>query len=156
MKSNPEMIAVLNALLTDELTALDQYKPHEARAHTWGFGVFVTYIDERIADEEKHAKALIRRIYELEGVPDTVARNPVNVAPNDIIDGLRNDREAEIGAIAKYNEAIRMATEYGDNATRDMLEDNLKDEDDHLVDIEKRLVQVVMVTPAQWLSTQIR
>lgn len=155
MKSNPQMIAALNALLADELTAIDQYKPHEARAQTWGFDVFVTYIAERIGDEEKHAKALIRRIYELEGVPDTVARNPVNVAPNDIIDGLRNDREAEIGAIAKYNEAIRMAADSGDNATRDMLEGILKDEDDHLIDIEKRLVQAALVTPAQWLSTQI-
>lgn len=156
MKSNPQMIAALNALLADELTAIDQYAPHLGRASQWGFKVFVDYIQERLDDERKHAAMLIKRIYELEGEPDTVARNPVNVSQADIIAGLTFDKAAEEGAIQKYNDAIKIAQASNDDATREMLTAILKDENDHLVDIEARLVQAALVTPAQWLSTQIR
>ena len=154
MQASTQMIDALNALLADELTAIDQYISHRGRAAAWGYGVFVTYIDERIADEQAHAELLIKRIYELEGVPNTVRRNTVTVAA-DLFNGLGNDRLAEIGAVAKYNEAIALAEASGDNATRALLEGILKDEDDHLLDIEKRLVQIAQVQLAQWLSLQI-
>jgi len=154
MKASTQLIDALNTLLTDELTAIDQYAPHEGRAQTWGYGIFAAYVAERTEDERKHAKALIQRIYELEGTPDTRTRNPVAYTTS-LLDGLSHDRAAEVGAIAKYNSAIAIAVSLGDNATRDMLVANLKDEDDHLLDIEKRLVQAAQVTPAQWLSTQI-
>lgn len=154
MKDPAGMIAQLNTLLADELTAIDQYNPHRGRAQAWGYGVFVTYIDERIDDEIKHSRALIRRIYELGGTPDTVARNEVYHAAN-MLEGLTHDRAAEQGAIEKYNTAIAFATATGDNATRDLLVDILKDEDDHLIDIEKRLVQIAQTQYPQWLSTQI-
>lgn len=155
MKGPGNLIDALNGLLTDELTAIDQYAPHEARAETWGYKVFVEYIAERIADERKHAKALIQRIYELEGVPDTKTRNPVHQSA-DLIAGLGLDLTAEQGAIKKYNAAIELAVAVGDNVTRDLLVANLKDEDDHLLDIEKRLEQIQQVQAGQWLSTQIR
>lgn len=154
MQASTPIIDTLNALLTDELTAIDQYISHQGRAAAWGYGVFVTYIDERISDERSHAELLIKRIYELEGVPNTVLRNTVTVAA-DLFNGLGNDRLAEIGAVAKYNEAIDLAEACGDNATRALLEGILKDEDDHLLDIEKRLVQIAQVQLAQWLSLQI-
>ena len=154
MKASIELLGALQTALTDELTALDQYAPHRGRAEAWGYGVFVGYIDERIGDERKHAEALIRRMYELEGVPNTVARNPVSVA-SDLMNGLLSDRLAEMGAIAKYNAAIKIAVEQGDNATRDLLVSILKDEDDHLIDIEKRLVQIAQTQLPQWLSLQI-
>ena len=145
------MVASLNGLLTDELTALDQYIPHKQRAVTWGYTAFVEYIEERIADERKHAEGLVKRIYEIGGTPDTVKRNLVIVGA-DLPGGL--DRVAEEGAIAKYNTAIELAAKCCDNATRDLLAANLKDEDDHLRDIEMRLVQIAQMQPDQWLSTQ--
>jgi len=148
------MIEALQGLLTDELTAIDQYSPTEGRAKVKGFGVFSAYVAERTDDEQKHAKALIKRIFELEGVPDTVKRNTVLVS-QDLNSSLGNDKTAELGAIAKLNAAIEMAVDLGDNATREMLVDILKDEDEHLQDIEQRQGQIVTITAANFWAAQI-
>lgn len=155
MQTTPRILTELQIALADELTALDLYTPHQGKAEAWGYGVFVTYIAERTDDERKHVQRLIKRICELGGTPDTTARNPLPEPAGDLITGLHQDRLAEMGAIAKYNHAVQIATEDGDNATRAMLEEILQDEDDHLLDIERRLVQIAQVTAPQWLSMQI-
>ena len=111
---------------------------------------------DRIKSSEHFDKLLdVKRIYELEGTPDTVARNSLPEQTADLFEGLMQDRQAEIGAIIKYNVAIATAVASGDNATRDILAGILADEDDHLLDIERRLVQISQVTRPQWLSLQI-
>ena len=155
MNATKNLLEQLQVLLTDELTALDLYSPHRGFAAARGYGTFVGYIDERIGDERKHADMLVKRIYELEGTPDTVARNSLPEQTADLFEGLMQDRQAEIGAIIKYNVAIATAVASGDNATRDILAGILADEDDHLLDIERRLIQITQVTRPQWLSLQI-
>ena len=154
MRATIELLDALNVLLADELTAIDQYSPHVGRAESWGYAKHAAYIAERRDDERKHADMLIRRIYELEGVPVTTTRNEVRTN-SDLFNALLDDRMAEIGAIAKYNAAIKIAVQSGDDATRDMLTSILKDEDDHLLDLEKLLVQIAQVQLPQWLSMQI-
>ena len=69
-----------------------------ARAKVWGYEAHAAYVEERLADERKHSEMLIKRIYELDGVPNTVPRNPVSLT-SDILEGLVVDGTAEVGAI---------------------------------------------------------
>jgi bacterioferritin len=154
MQSDPRLIQVLNGLLADEMAAIHQYLAHLERARVWGYEKFVAYIEERFADERKHAAALAFRIYQLGGQPSLESTGQVNIAP-DLPAGLRADQTAEATAIARYNIAIALAVSVKDDRTREMLETNLKDEDDHLTDIEARLEQIKQTGAQNFLSTQV-
>ena len=154
MKTDSQMIMVLNGLLADELTAIAQYIVHRDRATVRGYKRFLAYIAERIADEEKHRDALVKRILELKGTPVTSELNPVN-ASETVVGSLANDLSAELGAEKKYNAAICLAVELGDNATREILVKNLADEDDHIRDIEAQQYQIADMGEQSWYQAQL-
>ena len=154
MKGNEELIEALNGLLADELTAIHQYIVHMGMASNWGYNDLAKYIFKRAKGEMKHADILIDRILFLEGTPLLQSINKLHIG-KDVPDALENDHKAEEGAIAGYNAAIRLAVEVGDNATRDILEGNLEDEDDHINAIEERLDQIKQMGIANYLAVQI-
>ena len=69
MKGNPKLIATLNDLLADELTAINQYMVHSEMANNWGYKKLHEAFEKRAIDEMKHAEQLIGRILFLEGSP---------------------------------------------------------------------------------------
>jgi bacterioferritin len=69
MKGDPKVIAALNSLLADELTAVSQYMVHSSVCENWGYGKLHKTIEKRAIDEMKHADKLIGRIIFLEGIP---------------------------------------------------------------------------------------
>lgn len=154
MKGNPGLVDTLNALLADELTAINQYIVHAEMCEDWGFGKLHHVFERRAIDEMKHAEKLIGRILFLEGTPIVTTLNKINIGA-EVPKQVENDRLAELGAIKSYNDAIALAGEVRDYATRDILVDILSDEDRHMDAIEELQDQIAQMTLPIFLSTQV-
>jgi bacterioferritin len=154
MKGNDKVIATLNFLLADELTAISQYMVHSEMCANWGYDRLHKAIEKRAIDEMKHAEKHIGRILFLEGTPIVSKLNPIHVGPN-VPAQFKNDWAAENTAIKAYNKGIRQAVELGDNGTREMLESILKDEEVHIDWIEAQLDQIKQMGIESYLVEQI-
>ena len=154
MKGKPKLIERLNELLADELTAINQYMVHSEMCDNWGYEKLHKAIEKRAIEEMRHAEKLIGRILFLEGLPVVNQLNAVKIGP-DIEKQLRNDQAAETGAIAFYNDSIRLAAELGDNGTRELLESILKDEEAHIDWLEAQLDQTRQMGLANYLVEQV-
>ena len=141
MKGNEKVIAALNTLLADELTAINQYMVHSEMCADWGYGELHEAIEKRAITEMKHAEMHIGRIIFLEGLPVVSELNPLHIGA-DVLGQLKSDLGAEQGAVKGYNDAVKLAAEVGDNGTRVMLEGILKDEEEHLDWLETQLDQI--------------
>lgn len=154
MKSSEKMLASLNGLLADELTAINQYMVHSEMCDDWGYKNLHKHFEKRAVEEMKHAEKLIGRILFLEGRPVVSQLNKITIG-KDVPEQLENDRQAEMGAIKLYNEAIALAAELKDHATRDFLQEILNDEDDHVDEIEALQSQIEQMTLPVFLSARV-
>jgi bacterioferritin len=154
MKGNDKVIEKLNFLLADELTAISQYMVHAEMCANWGYKDLASVIEKRAIDEMKHAEKHIGRILFLEGMPVVSELNKMHIGEN-VEAQHKNDWAAENGAIKAYNDGIKLATEVGDNGTREMLEDILEDEEDHIDWIEAQIEQIKQMSIQIYLSEQI-
>jgi bacterioferritin len=152
MKGKKEIIDKLNFLLADELTAINQYIVHAEMCGDWGYQYLHEVIEKRAITEMKHAEKLIGRILFLEGDPIVNKHNQMHIGGT-VEEMLKHDHEAEIGAIAGYNDAIKLAADKMDFGTKTMLDAILKDEEDHLDFIEEQLDQMVQMGVENYLST---
>jgi len=155
MKGNEKLLETLNALLADELTAINQYMVHAEMCDNWGYARLHEFIQKRAVTEMKHAEKLIGRIIFLEGKPTVSKLNPIHIGP-DVPKQLANDHQAELDAVKNYNAAVKLAVEVADNATRDILEDILEDEDDHVDGIEEQQDQIEQMGLQVYLSQQVK
>jgi len=153
MKSNDKLIQTLNGLLADELTTINQYVVHAEMAENWGYGKLKKSVGARSMTEMKHAEKLIGRILFLEGTPIVGELNKIHIGA-DVPQQYANDLVAEMTAVKNYNRAVKLATDLGDNATRKILEGILKDEDDHVNEIEEKLDQFKQMGVQQFLAIQ--
>jgi bacterioferritin len=154
MKGNKKLIAALNSLLADELTAVNQYMVHSEMSANWGFEKLHKHFEKRAIDEMKHAEMLIGRILFLEGLP--VVSNLKKISIGDVVDvQLNNDHKSEEEAIKSYNEAIALSEGVNDRATRDFLQGILNDEDKHIDGIEELQDQIKQMTLPVFLTTQV-
>ena len=154
MKGNEKVLAQLNYFLADELTAISQYMVHSEMCANWGYKHLHEATEKRAIDEMKHAEKLIGRILFLEGKPVVSNLNQLHIGET-VEEQLRNDLEAEAGAIKAYNEAIRMCLELGDNGSRELIESNLHDEEDHLDWLEAQLDQIGQMGLQNYLQVQV-
>lgn len=154
MKGNADLINVLNELLADELSAINQYMVHSEMNANWGYEKLHKDFEKRAIAEMIHAEKLIGRILFLEGMPIVSKLKDIHIG-SDVPKMLENDHNAEADAIRKYNDAIRFAGEVKDFATREILEGILKDEDAHIDKIEEMQDQVGQMTLPIFLSTQV-
>ncbi len=153
MKGHEKIIEQLNFLLADELTAISQYVVHSEMCANWGYARLHAAIEKRAVEEMKHAEKHIARILFLEGMPIVNKLNKMHIGES-VEAQLRNDREAEAGAVQAYNEAIRLAVEVGDNGTREMLAEILRQEEAHIDWIEAQLDQIKHMGLQAYLSEQ--
>ena len=154
MKGNEKLIDTLNDLLTDELTAINQYMVHSEMCEDWGYGKLHESTEKRSIDEMKHAEKLIGRVLYLEGIPIVSELKKIHIGDT-VEKQHKYDLEAEIGAVKAYNEAIALAVKVGDNGTRDLLTDILKDEEDHIDDLESRLERIKQMGIQTYLLEQV-
>jgi bacterioferritin len=153
MKGSPKVIEVLNHLLADELTAINQYMVHSEMCANWGYEKLHEAIEKRAITEMHHAEKLIGRIIFLEGRPIVSQLNPIHIG-EDVEVQLKGDLQAEYDAIKAYNAAIRLAVEEGDHGTRALLESILQDEEDHADWIEAQLDQISQMGLQNYLVEQ--
>ncbi len=154
MKGNSRVIETLNALLADELTAISQYMVHSEMCANWGYDRLHQAVEKRAMDEMKHAEMLIARILFLEGQPIVSNLNRMHIGA-DVETQLKNDWDAEDGAIKAYNEGIRLLLELGDNGSRELLDSILKDEETHIDWIEAQLDQIRQMGTQIYLGQQL-
>ena len=154
MKGNERLMAELNARLSEELAAINQYMVHSEMCDDWGYGRLHDAIEKRAIDEMKHAEKLIGRLLFLEGRPIVSNLAGIHIGA-DVAAQHQNDREAEYDAIRAYNETIRLAVEVGDNGTRELLESILADEEVHIDWLEAQLDQIEQIGIQHYLVEQI-
>jgi len=154
MKGNPKLIATLNDLLADELTAINPYMFHSEMAEALGYKKLHESSEKRAIDEMKHAEILIGRILFLEGIPTVSKLNKMTIGA-DVPKLLAGDRGLEMAAVKAYNEAIVLAGEVKDFATRQILEKILGDEDKHIDQIEEMQDQIQQMSLQIFLTTQV-
>lgn len=154
MKGDPKLIETLNSLLADELTAINQYMVHAEMCENWGYKKLHKRVEKRAFTEMKHAEKLIERILFLEGIPIVSNLREMHIG-SEIPKQLDNDYMLETAAVKAYNQAIKIAGEVGDFATREILEQILNDEDKHINEIEELKDQISHMTLPIFLTTQV-
>ncbi len=152
MKGNSKVIEQLNRALREELTAINQYFLHAEMCENWGYGKLARYIKKQSIDEMKHAETLMERILFLDSTP---TMEPLALTIGNNVKGMiESDLKLEIGAVAMYNEAVRIAFENKDNGSRDLFVDLLKDEEEHVDWLETQLHQIEEIGYERYLTTQ--
>jgi bacterioferritin len=134
----PEIIDLLNDVLTAELTAVNQYFGHARMQANWGYHRLAEHAEGESMDEMRHADELIRRILYLEGMPNLQRLGSVRLG-EDPVEQLRLDLELERAAVTRFNHGIALAIEHGDNGTRHLLEEMLTSEEHHVDWLETQL-----------------
>jgi bacterioferritin len=155
MKGNEKIIAVLNDFLADELTAISQYMVHSEMCANWGYEKLHQAVEKRAIGEMKHAEKLIARILFLEGQPVVSNLNKMEIGAT-VEAQIKHDLAAEAGAIQAYNDGIRLCLELGDNGSRELIEDNLEDEEEHLDWLETQLDQINQMSLQNYLLAQVK
>ncbi len=153
MKGKPEIIEKLNALLAEELTAVNQYFLHGEMCEDWGYEKLHEVIEKRSIEEMKHAEMLIKRILFLEGKPVVSKLNEITIGDT-VLKQLTKDHEAEKSAIEMYNGAVSLATQLGDNGSKVLVESILTDEENHIDWIETQLSLIEQMGYERYLNKQ--
>ncbi|MCS6951228.1 MAG: bacterioferritin [Bryobacterales bacterium] len=154
MRGHKEVIAILNEALKEELTAVNQYMVHAEMCENWGYERLGEHIKKNAIGEMKHAEALIERILFLDGMPRMGETLPLNIGET-VKAQLENDLKLELGAVTMYNNGIKKARELGDNASADLLEKLLKDEEGHVDWLEAQLHMIKEVGYENYLAQQL-
>ena len=154
MKGDAKVIEFLNQALKAELTAINQYFLHAEMCENWGYERLAKLIRKESIEEMVHAEKLIERILFLDGTPNLTEPMQLNIGQN-VKAQLENDLKLEIGAVGMYNNAVKVARDEGDNASRELFERLLKDEEGHVDWLEAQLHQIKEVGYERYLSRQI-
>ncbi len=154
MKGHEKILGLLNARLSEELTAINQYMVHSEMCDNWGYDRLHSAIEKRAIEEMKHAEKIIGRILFLEGTPIVSQLQKILIG-KDVPSQIENDLTSELDAVKAYNESIRVAVELGDNGTRDLFESILEDEEAHIDWLEAQRDQIAQMGLSQYLAGQI-
>jgi bacterioferritin len=155
MKGDPQVIDLLNEVLTNELTAINQYFIHARMCDNWGYERLYKKNRDESIDEMKHADHVIERILYLEGVPNLQRLGKINIGES-VPEQLRLDLDLEKHAIPVLNTGIETCRKAGDNGTAELLEDILEDEEEHANWLEAQLMLLDQVGVQNYLAEQIK
>ena len=155
MKGNAKVIETLNEILTGELTAINQYFIHAKMCENWGYQRLAKKIRDESIGEMKHADEIIERILFLEGVPNMQRLEKVRVGET-VHEQLKLDLKLEEVAVPRINKAIEQAVGVGDNTTRELLEEILVSEEEHVDWLEAQLNLIKQVGEQNYLAQQIK
>jgi len=154
MQGNPEVIELLNDVLTAELTAVNQYFIHAKMMSNWGYERLASHTRDESIDEMRHAEQVIERILFFDGLPNMQRLSPVRVGEN-VPEQFRVDVELEYAAIKRLNDGIAACVAVGDNATRELLERILVSEEEHTDWLETQLGLLAALGDTAYLAEQL-
>jgi bacterioferritin len=154
VRGDPEVIELLNEVLTAELTAINQYFIHAKMCENWGLERLAKHNYDESIDEMKDAEKVIERILYLEGVPNLQRLGSVLVGET-VPEQHRLDLDLEKAAIERYNRGVALARDKGDNGTAEMLEDLLTGEEHHADWLEAQIGLIETVGVENYLAQHI-
>ncbi|MFO0659235.1 MAG: bacterioferritin [Polyangiaceae bacterium] len=154
MKGNPQIIDVLNEVLTAELTAINQYFLHAKMLKNWGYRALASYTQKESIGEMKHADAVIDRILFLEGLPNLQRLGKLAIGET-VKEQFENDLALEFDAVKRLRTGIKLCREELDNGTESLLIDILKSEEEHIDWIETQLELIKQLGETAYLAEQI-
>jgi len=141
-------------VLRKELTGINQYFVHSKMCKNWGYDVLASVHWKESIDEMKHADLLVERILFLEGVPNITAYDKILVGST-VKQQLENDLGLEQAALAVLKPGIKTSLDAQDDATRELLEHIVVDEERHIDWIETQFHQIDEVGLQNYLAQQI-
>ena len=154
MQGNPQVIELLNDVLTAELTAINQYFVHAKMCANWGF-VRIAEVDRAESiDEMKHAEQLVERILDLDGTPNLQRLGAIKVGET-VPEQLRLDHALEVEATTRLRGGIRLCFDEGDHVSRELLEHIMVNEEDHMTWLETQLHLLEVLGETAYLAEQI-
>jgi bacterioferritin len=155
MKGDRAVIDLLNEVLTNELTAVNQYFLHARMVENWGYERLYEKFRGEAIGEMKDADAIIERVLYLEGLPNMQKLGKVNIGEN-VPEMFKLDLDLERHAIGVLNGGIALCRDKGDNGSAELLEDILEGEEEHANWIEGQLTAIEQVGAAGYLAEQIK
>jgi bacterioferritin len=154
MQGDPQIIDLLNEVLTAELTAVNQYFLDAKMYDNWGYERLAERFRSESIDEMKDADHLIERLLYLEGHPNLQRLGTIRTGESPV-EKLSLALTLEQEAIARLNPGIALCVERGDNGSRDLLAEILEGEEDHADWLESQLSLVEQLGQAHYLTQQI-
>src|SRR5688500_2555682 len=154
MQGDERVIEVLNEVLTNELTATNQYYLHYAMQKNWGFSKLAQHTYDESIDEMKHADLLIHRILFLEGHPNLQRLGSVRIGET-VKEQFAADMAIEVTAIDTLRRGIDVCREAGDTVTRLLFEDILSSEEEHIDYLETQLSLMQTLGDQDYLALQV-
>jgi bacterioferritin len=155
MKGDRKIIDLLNDVLTAELTAINQYFVHSEMCDNWGYKRLHDIIRKHSFGEMKHAEELIERVLFLEGIPNMQRLGKINIGEN-VPEIFNVDLALELDALPRLNKGIEVCREAGDNTSRQLIDEILKDEEEHVDWLEEQIALIAQVGAQNYLAQQIR
>jgi bacterioferritin len=154
MKGDPQVIDVLNAVLTSELTAINQYFIHSKMCEDWGYTKIATRKRQESIEEMRHADRVIGRILLLDGTPNMQRLNPVRVG-EDVPEQHKLDLDLEYDARERLNAGRALCRDKSDNGTRELLEAILNEEENGIDWLESQLHLIGEIGKERYLAQMI-
>ena len=154
MRGFPEVIEILNEVLTAELTAINQYFAQSRMCKNWGYARLAKRFYDESIGEMKDADQIIERILYFDGTPNMQRLGPVQIGENPH-EQLKAALGTEHAAVERLNRGIALARDHGDNGTRELLERILRDEEEAVDWLEAQLHLIGEVGLERYLAEQI-
>jgi bacterioferritin len=152
---DPQLLDVLNDVLSAELTAINQYFIHAKMCGNWGYARLHKHVRAESIDEMRHAEKITERILFLDGIPNYQRLYKVNVGET-VEEQFKSDLALEYTAVERLNKGIQLAVAAGDGGTRALLEAILVSEEEHIDWLETQLETIRQISLPNYLAQQMR
>lgn len=153
MKGDPRIISLLNEVLTNELTSINQYFLHARMYRQWGYERLARATYDESVEEMKHADTLVQRVLFLEGLPNLQDLHKLAIGET-VPEALTNDLAAERTGHVTIVAAIGACESAKDYVSRDLLTRILDDTEEHIDFLETELAVLAAVGPQNYLQSQ--
>ena len=155
MKGDKDVIRHLNAILVNELTAINQYFLHARMFGNWGYHRLEKHERDESIDEMKHADTLIKRVLFLEGLPNLQDLHKLRIGQN-VKEALECDLALERDGHPALKAAIAHCEKVGDYVSREVFEEILESEEEHIDFLETQLSVIADVGLQNYLQSQYK